>query len=101
VRLAASRDQQVLLVPDRAVGFDQSKKFVYVVDADNKVSYRQVELGQSVEKQRVVTSGLNPGDRVIVDGIQFVRPNDVVAAREVAADPTPAPDAAAQVANDR
>ena len=76
----------MLLVPDRAVGFDQSKKFVYVVDADNKVSYRQVELGKSVGDQRVVESGLKPGDRVIVDGIQLVRPNDVVAAKEVAAE---------------
>ncbi len=95
VRLAASQDQRVLLVPDRAVSFDQSKKFVYVVDADNKVSYRQVELGKSVGEKRVVEGGLNPGDRVIVDGLQYVRPNDVVAAKEVADDAKPDP----QVAN--
>lgn len=88
VRLAASQNSHVLLVPDKAVGYDQSKKFVYVVDADNKVKYREVELGRSVDKQRVVESGLNPGDRVIVDGIQFVRPNDVVSAKEVAAETT-------------
>ena len=80
---------RVLLVPDRAVGFDQSKKFVYVVDADNKVSYREVELGQSVDKKRVVEGGLNAGDRVIVDGTQSVRPNDVVSAKEVADDASP------------
>jgi multidrug efflux system membrane fusion protein len=97
VRVAASQDRHVLLVPDRAVGFDQSKKFVYVVDADNKVSYRPVDLGKTVGEQRVVESGLNSGDRVIVDGIQLVRPNDVVAAKEVAADPVPAQDQ--QVAN--
>jgi len=90
VRLAASQDSHVLLVPDRAVGFDQSKKFVYVVDADNKVSYREVELGQSVDKTRVVVSGLNAG-------IQQVRPNDIVAAKETAEDFTPS--AAQQVAN--
>jgi len=87
VRLAASSDRKVLLVPDRAVGFDQSKKFVFVVDADNKVNYRAVELGKSVGEQRVVESGLKAGDRVIVDGIQYVRPNDVVDAKEVAAIP--------------
>ena len=88
VRVAASQDRRVLLVPDRAVGFDQSKKFVYVVDADNKVTYRPVELGKTVGDQRVVESGLSAGDRVIVDGVQFVRPNDVVDAKEVAADTT-------------
>jgi multidrug efflux system membrane fusion protein len=99
VRLAASQDQRVLLVPDRAVGFDQSKKFVYVVDANNKVSYREVELGPSVDKGRVVQNGLKPGDRVIVDGIQAVRPNDVVDAKEIASDATPAQDQ--QIANSR
>jgi multidrug efflux system membrane fusion protein len=84
VRLAASQDQNVLVVPNRALGFDQSKKFVYVVDADNKVNYRSVELGKSVDQGRVVESGLKPGDRVIVDGLQYVRPNDVVDAKEVA-----------------
>jgi multidrug efflux system membrane fusion protein len=99
VRVAASQDRRVLLVPDRAVGFDQSKKFVYVVDAGDKVSYREVQLGQSVDKKRVVEGGLNAGDRVIVDGIQAVRPNDIVAAKEVAddADSTQSP----QVANNR
>jgi membrane fusion protein, multidrug efflux system len=85
VRLAASADRRVLLVPDRAIGFDQSKKFVYVVDAENKVSYRPVDLGKSVGELRVVEGGLKAGDRVIVDGTQFVRPNDVVDAKEVAA----------------
>ena len=89
----------MLLVPDRAVGFDQSKKFVYVVDANNKVSYREVELGPSVDKGRVVQNGLKPGDRVIVDGIQAVRPNDVVDAKEIASDATPAQDQ--QIANSR
>jgi multidrug efflux system membrane fusion protein len=89
VRLASSEDRRVLLVPDRAVGFDQSKTFVYVVDADNKVSYRQIDLGRTVNGQRVVESGLKAGDRVIVDGVQFVRPNSVVDPKEVAAESTP------------
>ena len=89
VRLAAGADRRVLLVPDRAIGFDQSKKFVYVVDADNKVNYRPVDLGKSVGDLRVVEGGLKAGDRVIVDGTQFVRPNDTVDAKEVAAAPLP------------
>jgi multidrug efflux system membrane fusion protein len=82
VRLAASQDRDALLVPDRAIGFDQDKKFVYVVDGDNKVAYREVQLGKSVNGQRVVESGLNAGDRVVVDGTQFVHPNDIVAPKE-------------------
>jgi membrane fusion protein, multidrug efflux system len=89
VKLAGSQDRMALLVPDRAVGFDQSKKFVYVVDDANKVSYREITLGKAVGKQRVVEEGLKPGDRVIVDGTQQVRPNDTVSATEVAADPAP------------
>ena len=86
VKLSSSQDQMKLLVPDRAISFDQSKKYVYVVDADNKVSYREVELGKSLDTQRVVETGLKSGDRVIVDGVQQVRPNDVVAPTEMVAD---------------
>jgi len=83
VKLASSQDRDLLLVPDRAIGFDQDKKFVYVVGADNKAEYREVELGKSVQSKRVVENGLKSGERVIVDGIQFVRPNDTVAPTEL------------------
>jgi multidrug efflux system membrane fusion protein len=82
VRLAASEERDALLVPDRAIGFDQDKKFVYVVDDNNKVTYREVQLGKSVGGQRVVESGLNSGDRVVIDGTQFIHPNDIVAPKE-------------------
>jgi multidrug efflux system membrane fusion protein len=84
VRLAESGEREELLVPDRAIGFDQSKKFVYVVGADNKVAYREVELGKQVQAQRVVLKGVEPGDRVVVDGVQHIRPNALVAATEAA-----------------
>lgn len=99
VRLAGSQDRHVLVVPDRAVSFDQSKKFVYVVDTESKVSYREVALGKPVDQGRVVESGLKPGDRVIVDGVQQVRPNDVVDAKEIAT--VNAATDAAQVAKNR
>jgi multidrug efflux system membrane fusion protein len=86
VRLAEAVEREVVLVPDRAVGFDQSKKFVYVVGADNKVVYREVELGRQVQAQRIALKGIEPGDRVIVDGVQRVRPNIVVNATEVVPD---------------
>jgi multidrug efflux system membrane fusion protein len=82
VRLAEATERNELLIPDRALGFDQSKKFVYVVGADSKVAYREVELGKRVQAQRVVLKGLQAGERVIVDGVQHVRPNTVVAGEE-------------------
>jgi multidrug efflux system membrane fusion protein len=86
VRLAESTERDELLIPDRALGFDQSKKFVYVVGADDKVAYREVELGKQVLSQRVVVKGVQAGERIIVDGVQHVRPNAVVAAKEAAPD---------------
>ncbi|MFO1242778.1 MAG: hypothetical protein U1E36_06215 [Rickettsiales bacterium] len=84
VGIASSNEGDALLVPERALGFDQSKKFVYVVGNDNKVMYREVELGKQVHGGRIVLNGLMPGDRVIVDGVQHVRPDAVVDAKEVA-----------------
>ena len=85
VKLASANDAQVLLVPERAIGNDQSKKFVFVVGADSKVAYREVALGQQVEGRRVVLSGIEAGERVITDGLQHVRPNATVQAKEITA----------------
>jgi multidrug efflux system membrane fusion protein len=79
VRLANADDSNVLLVPEAAVGNDQSKRFVYVVDPNNKATFREVTLGQSVRGKRVVLAGLTSGDRVILDGLQRVTPGDTVA----------------------
>jgi multidrug efflux system membrane fusion protein len=75
-----------ILVDDRAVGTDQDKKYVMVVDSDNKAVYRTVTLGPMAEGLRVVTAGLQKDERVVVDGLQRVRPNEVVAPTEVAMD---------------
>jgi multidrug efflux system membrane fusion protein len=83
VKLAGGAERQALLVPERAISFDQSKKYVFVVGADNKVVYREVSLGQQVVNQRLVLSGLQPGERVVVDGVQRVRPSDVVVPTEL------------------
>jgi multidrug efflux system membrane fusion protein len=82
VRLASPVEHDEILVPEKAVGFDQSKKFVLVVDGENKVAYREVELGKQVEASRVALKGVEPGDKVIVDGLQHVRPSAVVAPHE-------------------
>jgi multidrug efflux system membrane fusion protein len=86
VKLAEGTERNELLIPDRAIGFDQSKKFVYVVGADDKVAYREVELGKQVRSQRVVLGGVQAGDRVVVDGVQRLRPNTLVTAQEAARD---------------
>lgn len=83
VRLPSSSENVALLVPERAVGNDQSKKFVYVVDAGNKVVYREVSLGRQSKGERVVLAGVQPGDRVIVDGVQHVKPDATVRVQEV------------------
>lgn len=84
VNLANGAEDKALLVPTQALGFDQNKKFVYVVEPDGKVAYREVTLGKEVDAKRIVLSGLNAGDRVIVDGIQHVRPGMAVDAKELA-----------------
>ncbi len=84
IKLAESSERDELLIPGRAIGFDQSKKFVYVVGADNKVAYREVELGKEFQAQRVVVKGVEPGERIVVDGVQHIRPNALVAATEAA-----------------
>jgi multidrug efflux system membrane fusion protein len=83
VRLANADDSSVLLVPERAIGTDQSKKFVFAVDKEGKAAFREVTLGQSVDGQRVVLSGLSAGERVIVDGTQHVMPGALVQVQEV------------------
>jgi len=85
VKLASSGNDKLILVPDRAVSSDQNKRFVYLVGDGNKVVYREVHLGKNVADRRIVTSGLQPGDRVITDGIQHVFPDAVVEIKDSAA----------------
>ena len=74
LRLAGTAAYKGVLIQDRAVGTDLSKKFVYVVGPKNDVQYREVTLGPIVDGLRVVRSGLEAGDSVIVNGLQRVRP---------------------------
>jgi len=83
VRMGAPAEQEVVLLSERAILTDQDRKFVYVVDADSKASYREVQLGDAVSGRRVITDGLVPGDKVIVSGTMIVRPNTPVAPQNV------------------
>jgi multidrug efflux system membrane fusion protein len=78
LRMGSSKAAPALLINERAIGTDQSKKFVMVVGPDNKVSYREVALGSSVNGLRIVSSGLNPGERIVVSGLQRIRPGALV-----------------------
>ena len=86
LRMGQSRTSAALLVNERAVGTDQSKKFVLIVDADNKAAYREVTLGASVNGLRIVRAGLAPGERVVVNGLQRVRPGALLAPQLVPMD---------------
>lgn len=77
--MATSAPYAATLVPDRAIGTDQSKKFVYVVGADNQPQFREVRLGALDGAMRVVQGGVKPGENVIVDGLQRVIPGLPVA----------------------
>ena len=74
LRMAQPRSGSCLAVSERAIGTDQDKKFVMVVDSDNKAAYREVELGAKIDGLRIVTSGLDAGERIVVNGLQHVRP---------------------------
>jgi RND family efflux transporter MFP subunit len=78
VALAEGEPKRCLLISDRAVNTDQDRKFVYVVGGDNTAQYRGVQLGALHEGLRVV-QGLMPNDRVIVRGLQRVKPGAPVA----------------------
>ena len=84
VRLVGGEDHDSVLIEDRAVGTDLSKKFVLTLTKDNHIEYRLVELGPEINGLRVVTQGLAPNDVIVVNGLQHVRPGQSVAATRVA-----------------
>ncbi len=84
LRMGTVKAEPALMINERAVGTDQSKKFVMVVGADDKANYREVTLGANVDGLRIVTSGLKPNERVVVNGLQRVRTGALVAPQMVA-----------------
>ncbi|AKJ29887.1 efflux RND transporter periplasmic adaptor subunit [Caldimonas brevitalea] len=83
LRMGQPAAQPAVLISERAVGTDQSKKFVLVVGDDHKASYREVTLGAQVDGLRVVSRGLKPGERIVVNGLQRVRPGAEVVPQTV------------------
>lgn len=83
VQLGQARAEQQLVINERAVGTDQNKKFVFVVGDDAKAAWREVSLGAAHDGLRVVIAGLKPGERIVVNGLQRVRPGATVAPEPV------------------
>jgi multidrug efflux system membrane fusion protein len=93
LRMGKAKAEPAILVSERAIGTDQDKRFVFVVGADNKAIWRQVQLGGTANGQRIVTAGLEPGERIVVNGLQRVRPGALLAPQSAEAG---APQAAAR-----
>ncbi len=84
VKLGEGATHPAILIKDSAVGTDQTRRFVYVVKADNSVEYRQVQTGALHDGLREVRSGLAPGERIVVNGLQRVRPGATITPQQVA-----------------
>ncbi len=93
LQIPATPPQEALLVPDAALGADQARKFVYVVEQDNTVKQVYVTLGAVFDDLRVIKEGLTPDARVVVNGLMRVRPGIKVTPQEEGATPPGAPPA--------
>jgi RND family efflux transporter MFP subunit len=78
VRIPLSERHNVLLVEEKTIGTDQANKFVLALTSSNTVAYRQVNLGPLADGKRIVRSGLEPGEKIVVNGLQRVRPGMAV-----------------------
>lgn len=79
LRMGRAKAEPAILVSERAIGTDQDKRFVFVVGPDDKAIWRQVTLGGTADGQRIVSAGLEPGERIVVNGLQRVRPGALLA----------------------
>ncbi|MGB7257524.1 MAG: efflux RND transporter periplasmic adaptor subunit [Pseudolabrys sp.] len=88
VRVPGTAPYEALLIPDAAIGTEQTRKYVLVVGADNKATNRYVTLGQTTsDGLRVIKEGLGPDDRIIVNGLMRARAGQVVTPQEQGAAP--------------
>ncbi len=86
IRVSDGAPRQAVLIDEKAIGTDQDKRFVLVLNDEDKTAYRQVTLGAMQKGGRVIESGLAPGERIVVNGLQRVRPGDPVQPRLAQAD---------------
>jgi multidrug efflux system membrane fusion protein len=83
LKLVGSKTYDATLIQDVAVGTDLGKKFVLVLDKDNAVQYRTIELGPKMEGLRIVRSGLAKGEKIVVNGLQRAMPGSIVEPQSV------------------
>ncbi len=74
IRIPASEKHTVVLIDETAIGTDQAQKFVLTLSTTNTVQYRPVKLGPLIQGKRLVRDGLKPGEQIVVNGLQRVRP---------------------------
>ncbi len=91
VQVPASAPYEALMLPDAAIGTEQVRKFVYIVDKDNIARQRFVRLGQVVDDLRVIKEGVSADDRVIVNGLMRARPGQKVTPEDQQAPQAAAP----------
>jgi RND family efflux transporter MFP subunit len=85
IRVPLSERHPVLLVDERAIGTDQAQKFVLTLTSTNTVAYRSVQLGPVIDGRRVIRSGLEEDEKIVVNGLQRVRPGMPVTPQEALA----------------
>lgn len=83
IRLGGGEERDAILIAEKAVGTDQAKRYVLVVDKDNKTEYREVKTGATQDGLVIVESGLQPGERIVVNGLQRVHPGAPVTPQAV------------------
>lgn len=99
IRLTGGTTRPAVLIQETAIGTDQDKRFVLVVDDQDRTTYREVRLGALQDGMRIVETGLQAGERVVVKGLQHVRPGDAVTPNPVP--PTESPQLAGSKTTDQ
>jgi len=74
IRVPLSERHEVVLVPARAIGTDQAQKYVLTLTSSNTVAYKEVRLGPEIDGRRIIRSGLAVGEKIVVNGMERVRP---------------------------
>ena len=82
VLMGSAQNEKNILVSERAIGTDQDRKFVYIVNEKSMAQYREVKIGDSVDGQRVILSGLEDNETIIAKGLVRIRPGMPVVVKE-------------------
>ena len=91
VQVATLQDPNAIVLPQRAIQDLQGKNYVWVIDGDGKVTQRDVTMGPRIGENWLVERGLKSGDRVVIDGVQRLKPGIPIKAHDYVPAPTPPP----------